>query len=142
MKQERDFLVYVVQIPDQYTIIINYGKDDNEPLLFVEEDPVRVGDTIKIIQPGKEIIDTKTEKLLGYYDLIKAKLEIVEMYENFSVCKIVKRENVSTMSRVLSPMFVEKTEISYEKLQVSESEIVGTDKLVKEIHIGDPVIFD
>lgn len=141
MEHNRAFPTYVVQIPDKFTVIINYGKEDDNQYHLIENVGISVGDKIKVIQPGKEIIDPKTEELLGYYDLTKAELEIVEIFDRFSVCKNVQRENVSTVGRMLSPMFAEKTEISHESLQVSENEIFGTDKLDKEIHVGDPVIF-
>ena len=138
---EREFSVYVVQIPDAYTVIINYGKEDNEDSFLTTREHVKVGDKVRIVKPGKEVTDPKTKKSLGFHDLTKIELEIVEMFEKFSVCKLVVRESTSTVTRVLSPMFLEKQTISYKELDVDAKSMLPVEELETEIHIGDPVIF-
>lgn len=74
---------YVVEIPNNNTIIINVGFEDG----------YQVGDKLKIYEKGPEIVDPKTKEALGRKDYIKDTVEIVETYANFSECqRFVTRE--------------------------------------------------
>lgn len=145
--KKRAFEYYVVAILNESTVLINYGRDDNEKYLrlSLDEFKVKIGDTVEIISPGPEIFDPKTKKSLGYYDHVKEKLEIVEMYNNFSKCQ--KLETITTST---SNIFdVAKTlqdnvktvkrpkKININKEQITKLETNDTSNI---INVGDPVI--
>lgn len=71
----------VIDIIDKFSILINYG----------EEQGAKKGDKTRIIIEGREIYDTR-ENFLGTLDIIKDELEIVTVYNNFSICKKFKKK--------------------------------------------------
>lgn len=105
----------VIEILDEYSILINYGKDDG-----ANED-----DEIRIISIGPEVIDPVTGKNLGTLDSIKSTLTIVTVYEKFSLCKKIKTttKNIlispisqfQTTSKESRPINVDKNSISNRK---------------------------
>lgn len=144
--KERTFDYYVVAILDESTILINFGRDDNDEYsrMSLDEFTVKVGDTVEIISPGPEIIDPLTQKSLGYYDHVKEKLEIVEMQENFSKCQKIETITTSTpniFDLTKSLQGNVKTEkyaksININKEQITKLEVNDSSNI---INIGDPI---
>lgn len=69
----------VINIIDNYSLIINYGKSDGAD----------VGKKVRIFEEGTPIYDG--EEFLGNLDIIKSDLEIVAVYDRFSICKYIKK---------------------------------------------------
>lgn len=115
----------VINIIDEYTIIINAGYKDH----------ISIGDKIRVYSEGEEIFDLDGKKL-GVIDITKDKLEVVEVFEKFSICKkiLLKEQNV------LQPInFIRKEEIIC-KLNVKKEEISNIKyRDVSPITIGDLV---
>ena len=61
----------IVRIVNDRNIVINAGNDQG----------LKEGDILEVFVPGEEIIDIDTGELLGTLDIIKAKLEIKNLYE-------------------------------------------------------------
>lgn len=142
---EREFLFYVVAIPDEYRILINGGKEWNDkvfsaPYLDNEEDIVKVGDDIEVLIPGNEIIDPITKKSLGFYDYVKDVLEVTEIHDQFFECSKITRAKNSVIES-LSPMFGASSTL--EELDVNPDQILEsiTDANSDLISLGDPVRF-
>lgn len=105
----------VIEIIDEYSILINYGRDDG-----ANED-----DKVRIIGIGPKIIDPETREELGTLDLIKATLTITTTYDKFSLCEKVETttKNIlisplsqfQTTSKITKPLKVDKEKISNKK---------------------------
>lgn len=67
----------VSEIIDQYTIAINIGKDKG----------VSNGMKFHVLEPNITIKDPQTEETLGEFDYIKATVEVITVYEKFSLAK-------------------------------------------------------
>lgn len=118
----------VVEILDEYSILINYGRNDG-----AEED-----DIVRIISIGPKVTDPITKENLGTLDSIKATLTIVHVYDGFSLCK-----NVVTLTKnlLVSPLSQFQTELKENKpINVDKGNISNkkppNDKTIK---IGDIV---
>ena len=97
----------------------------------------RSGDSLRIIEPGKDIvIDGKN---YGQYDGIKAVIEVVAPYENFSVCKRVVRKNIDMLNPIsaIQKTIARATPLNVEKEDISNSINSPT---VTPIKVGDTVI--
>ena len=118
----------VIRILDEYTIIVNAGKDK-----------LKVDDIIKIYSTGEEIKDIDGS-VLGYYSFIKDELKVVQVEDNYSICKKDKTTIQAIGSSIaLSPM-LDSTIAVKESLKVNESEISPIkQKADPFIHIGDQV---
>ncbi|MEO4055098.1 hypothetical protein [Solibacillus sp. CAU 1738] len=125
----------VIKIIDEYSVVINGGLDES----------ICKGDEIEIFVEGDVITDPFNDnKELGTLDFIKASLEAVEVYRNFSVCKKFEEKEVYTPSaieRVIAPMgqFQGSTKIvkTLKKIEIDEKEITGRIKGDSIIKIGD-----
>lgn len=67
----------VSEIIDQYTIAINIGKDKG----------VSNGMKFHVLEPNITIKDPQTGETLGEFDYIKATVEIITVYERFSIAR-------------------------------------------------------
>jgi len=68
----------IAEILNEYNLIINCG----------EEEGVQIGNTFKIKGfSNKEILDPITDEILGYIPFNKGTGVVVEVYDNFSICK-------------------------------------------------------
>nr|DAY30860.1 MAG TPA: Flagellar assembly protein T, C-terminal domain [Caudoviricetes sp.] len=117
----------VIAIQDEYTVLIDYGLRSS----------ARSGDSLRIIEPGKDIvIDGKN---YGQYDGIKAVIEVVAPYENFSVCKRVVRKNIDMLNPIsaIQKTIARATPLNVEKEDISNSINSPT---VTPIKVGDTVI--
>lgn len=144
--EDRKFQFYVVAIPDEFTILVNGGRNYNESiyesnLQYIEE-PIKVGDSLSVVIPGKEIFDPKTKSSLGFYDYVKESLEVTKIHWDFFECaKITKTPNGVLGS--LSPMFG-SSENKLAELKVNNKDLIDTDSFdfSEKISIGDPVRFN
>lgn len=115
----------VIKIIDEYTIMINAGYKQN----------ISVGDEIRVYSEGEDIFDIDGKKL-GIVEIIKDELEVVEIFENFSVCQKIKISE----KNVLQPVNFIIRKKSNCKLNVVKEEISNIDyRDKKPIKIGDLV---
>ncbi len=118
----------VVEIVDEKNIIIDYGS----------EDEANVGQEVRIIEKGKNVIDPDTQESLGELYLVKDEIEIVTVYPKFSVCsKIVKKKK--DLLNPLSSFLV----VQHEKVELKVDIDSSTNRKLKTsnaIKIGDIVV--
>lgn len=121
--------IHVSKILSSTSLVISSGTNDG----------VDLGDEFNIIQSGIEIIDDFTQKKLGTYDRIKAKVEVTEVFKDFSIAKKLSRK--SAMAPILGSSLLGTT-TTVEKLPVLETEIsnLEIEKFDEIIHPGDKVI--
>lgn len=145
MSQEktRSFPLYVVRILDDKTLIINIGYDDNEEYYMrgIDEFATKVGDKIRVIEPGDKIIDPITKKELGFLDRTKEELEIVELLPKMAICKKIKKQTTSPgVIGIMTGMQPSSENISV-PLNVNKSDIQSISFTKEPIKVGDPVQF-
>lgn len=78
----------VIAMQDEHTVLIDYGLTNG----------TRIGGTLYIIKPHKDIALSGKDN--GSCDEIKAIIEVVAPYENFSVCRHIAHKNIDTISTV------------------------------------------
>lgn len=117
----------VVNIPNEYSIVINAGKNDN----------ISIGNVFEIYSEGNEIIDPVTEESLGALDLIKATLEAVNVFEKMSLCKNKIRDSgLNDLGVLMATGFNgRRKSLNVEELQISGDFVNSKEK----IKIGDKV---
>ncbi|CZQ83556.1 Hypothetical protein Tpal_460 [Trichococcus palustris] len=125
---DKNAIGYIVEIPNEYTVIINVG-----------EFSVSVGDKIYIYESGKIIEDPITNQKLGQYDFIKETVEVTEVYQEFSVCKKVVRKKGNKISIAMTPLLQENIYVTYDELKVNPDENKHWAISNSLISIGDPV---
>ena len=122
------FETTIISIPNKKTVLIKGGVDQG----------INVGDEFRIISKGKEVIDPNSHESLGTYDLVKAKLEVTQVYELFSELKKVERISSPLFQATLS---MTQTKVITKNIPVSESEIDNDDNDSENsnstIQIGD-----
>lgn len=101
----------VVEIIDEYSLLIDYGAEKGA----VD------GEKVRVIEVGPEVIHPKTKQKLGTLDSIKSELEIVDIYQHFSVCRKVVSETYNVLINPFSQFEKERSWI--EKLNVDANEI-------------------
>lgn len=122
----------VIKIIDEYSIVINGGL--NEDVTIEEEVEIFIkGDSIEY-----------DGEVLGTLDFIKERLEVTEVYLNFSVCKKIVKEKVyqpSGLERALASYNLfggnTVTKISEGKIKVKQEEITGRKTGDETIRLGD-----
>lgn len=97
----------VINIIDKFNIIINYGSNDGA----YERQKVRISTT------GDEILDLDG-KFLGNIEIIKEELEITRIYDNFSICKKIRINEINPFQPI---SFVKKERRAVE-LNVKEED--------------------
>lgn len=110
--------IKVAHVLEGGIIIINYGFREN---VSTDNSKIRLGDILEIYEGGFEVIDPDTKESLGVYENIKSTIEVIDMKDRFSICKIVDLES-SIQKMYLSPM--------HKKLHSND---------VSDIHVGDKV---
>lgn len=86
-----DFKTYkVIEIVDDITLLIDYGFDNN----------AKRGDTLRIIEKGERVMIDGTD--YGTLDPIKAIVEVITPYQQFSVCRKVIRGTVHLLDPLIS----------------------------------------
>ena len=97
----------VIDIINKYSIVINYGFNSG-----AEE-----GEKIRIFTKGKEMFDLN-KKSLGHIEMIKDELEIVKVFDFFSICEKIKIKE----RNILQPMHLIRTERTRVELNVEEKD--------------------
>ena len=97
----------VINIINKFNIIINYGSNDG----------AYEGQEVRISTTGDEILDLDG-KSLGNIEIIKEELEITKIYDNFSICKKIKINEVNPFQ----PISLIKKEIRAVELNVKEED--------------------
>ena len=94
MNNEEKVVAKVVHVTDEYSVVINRGKDQG----------VKQGDTYLIYSLGPELVDPDTSESLGMLELIRGRaivrhvqekvstLETIEFDETAGRRKIIKRD--------------------------------------------------
>ena len=96
----------VIDIINIYSIVINYGFSSG-----AEE-----GQEVRIFSRGKEMFDLN-KKSLGFVEMIKDELEIVKVFDYFSICEKIEIKE----RNILQPMpFIRKERIK-KPLNVDDS---------------------
>lgn len=133
----------VAKIIDNYTLVISGGKDHE----------IQLDDQIAILDlNGVEIKDPFSGELLGHYPLVKDKVKVIQVYEKFSICKTLYKQN-SINSKVISNSLklsqtglISKNNIKTRKrLNIESSKVNDEDaryKSNKPIKIGDIVVVE
>jgi hypothetical protein len=81
----------VVQVLDEYKIVINKGIDDE-----VEE-----GDNYLIFALGDEIVDPETKENLGRLEVVRGKARVIHVQERLSTLKSTDRTDSGGRKRVV-----------------------------------------
>lgn len=103
----------VIEIMDEYSLIINYGTDDG-----AEE-----GDELRIIDVGEIVRDPKSGQSLGTLDCIK-EIVIVEIpYEKFSICRQYEVKDYNFLSPLNDSLFFNFSEKQLKKLNVRPEDL-------------------
>lgn len=122
----------VVRILSDKKIVISAGKKQN----------ATVGAKYDIYEVGEEIIDPKTNNSLGTLDYIKATVEVVTVYDAFSIAEYITR-STKTVTQGIMSAFSESNKTVTEKtihvLPVDEGAIKPQRIKNKLIQIGDPI---
>ena len=115
----------VAKIIDVYTVVINRGLAHG-----VEEDMRFV-----IYEPGEEIKDPEGGDLLGKFEYVKAKVEVVDVQEKFSTAETY--ETHTTTTPALQPLIGQTTR---NKLPLDEETSARLQKGLRPlVKIGDLV---
>lgn len=130
--------VKVAAIPNQYTVIINYGLKDDQSS---DEKHAYVSQELEVYVKGEDVYDPDTGDFLGRFDPIIEKLEITEVYDNFSVARKIKKRRKNLAEQFASPMLMEKEEKIVQKLHVNEDDLMEPLEYKSKISIGDLVKF-
>lgn len=118
----------VIEIMNEKELIVNYGSKHG----------AEVGDDLRVYSIGEEVLDPETKASLGTLDIIKDELEVVIVYEKFSICKKIKRINFNTIVNPLATRTqVESVEINIDKSQISGRK---SNNYKSQIQVGDSVV--
>lgn len=113
----------VIRILDEYTIIVDIGKSR-----------LQIGDQIAVYEYGEPICDL-SGNVLSNYEFIKAKLEVVDVNDSYSVCK---SQTTTKNVRPLSPIF-ETTVTKRKPLNIDNASIEPLNQYNSRIKKGDPI---
>lgn len=119
---------YVIKIVDENTIITSLSKES-----------VSVGDLIEVYENLAEIIDPISNKYLGVYSVPIEEFIVIDIFSDYSVCKIYKRTyNVMTsFVNALNPLMDEDDDKLSSVLNPDQNELLKPSKHI--ISIKDPV---
>lgn len=114
----------VIRILDEFTILIDAGVSC-----------VSVGDTVQVYQDIETIYDLAGNSL-GDFSYIKDELSVIQVSDNFSVCR--KNESyVPTLT--LSPLLQQSIYVKKKPLSVNPADFSPLPPIDKTIHLGDKV---
>lgn len=114
----------IVKIIDEYKVVVNGGSAQG----------IKSGDILEVFEPGEQVVDPDTGASLGTLDLIKAKLRVVDLFEQMCVCTNSEDELKSAFAQAMvssnltkpRPLNVDATDISG-----------GYENVSKKIKVGD-----
>lgn len=117
----------VIEIVNEKTIIVDCGRIAG----------VEGGDKLRILERGEKVYNPTTEENLGSLDLIKTTVEIVSLYEKFSLCQRINRDQ--TMNTMLNPLSnFQKNLVRIEQINVdTESTTNRKIRTSSPIKVGD-----
>lgn len=115
----------VIQILDEYRLIINIGKNY-----------LCKGDRVYIYDQNTDVKDIDGT-VLGSYECFKDSLQVVDVYDKFSICESIA-ETSSGLSFAISPL-LEDTISKKTKLNIEHSLLEHIQTHNKCIKIGDIV---
>lgn len=118
----------VIEILDEYSILINYGRDNG----------AYKNNEVRVVSVGPEIIDPETNESLGTLDFVKETLTIITPYDKFSLCRKVEK---ITRNIIVSPLAQFNTStLTNKSLNVDEVTLsnnqLDNDPMIK---IGDKI---
>ena len=116
----------IIRIMDEYTVIIDGGKNDN----------LELGNILQISEPSEPLINPLTSEIIGYLDQIKAHVKIFAIYDTFSICKSNETYSVD-MNAGMFALFAASTRDTIKPLKVEPSEVTPLTKSDDPIRIGD-----
>lgn len=132
--------IKVIKIPNSYTLLINYGRDDFEDL-----GKIKLGDKVSIFDKGIEVTDPETGESLGYYGETKEFLEITNIFDKFSEVSKITRTSKSSLASILqtnlSPLLNATMQETKETININNDQSNGYSNANKEISLGDLVNF-
>lgn len=120
-------LGHIIRILDEYTLVIDIGNR------YVSN-----GDKIKVYQPLDDICSLDGTKL-ATYDHVKDILEVVDVEDNYSVCKKPAKKVQSPLSKLALSPLLEAAETTRPKLNVDEASIKPLPEHDDIIRLGDPI---
>jgi len=88
----------IIKIIDEYTIVINKGKNDN----------VMVGDLCLIYEIGEELFDIDSNKSLGNLEIVKGKGEVIHTQEQMSTIKSIEEKVTRMIQKPTMPFMSEE----------------------------------
>lgn len=120
----------VINIMSNTQLIIDYGINNG----------AEIGEVVRVIEQGEIVKDLKG-KSLGTLDAIKETLEITEVYENFSICqKIIREEYPNPITMALSQFNARQTQETVSEINVDAGDITNLAPPTKKpIKTGDIV---
>lgn len=123
------YKTHVAKILNEKSIVLAGGWTDG----------IDTGDEFNIVKIGKQVKDDYTGELLGTYDRIKVKVEVTEVYENFSIAK--KLQRISVLSPLITTGALGSRTVS-EELPIRHEDIdpVILNEFEKNVLLGDVAI--
>jgi hypothetical protein len=122
----------VIEIINSKEIIVDYGFADG----------AKVGDVVRILQIGRDIIDEERGVLLGTLDAIKDEVTVCTIYEQFSLCKkvqIIRSSHLDPFANISDAFITTKKE--FKDIHVDQSLSTNlTVPLPDPIKVGDKAI--
>ncbi|UNL43169.1 hypothetical protein G8B22_08500 [Ligilactobacillus agilis] len=129
--------IKVIAIPDETRILINYGYEDDDEY---STSYAKEGQRVAVVANGVSISDPDTKDFLGEYTPIKKKLEITDVFANFSVIRNVSHKDTSFLATV-SPMLRSTSTKVFDPIPVNPEQILNINEDTNMISVGDKVIF-
>lgn len=114
----------IARIIDEYSVVINGGKDCG----------IAPGDKFEILSPGLEIADPDTGESLGTLDFIKARIVARDVFPKMSVC-MSQDYNSALVASIATAMIGKPAELNV----ASEDIAGGYGDIDETIRIGDLV---
>lgn len=132
--------IKVIQIPNSYVLLINYGREDFEAL-----GKIKLGDKVSVYDKGIEVIDPETGESLGYYGETKEFLEVTNIFAKFSEVSKITRASESPLSSILqkslSPLLSVTNTETKSNINIHETQSKNYVNTDKDISLGDLVNF-
>ena len=113
----------VIRIIDDFTIIVDAGSRQ-----------LSIGDVIAVYEYGEPILDLSGNRISNY-EFIKARLDVVDVNEAYSVCK---SEATIKKMQPLSPIF-ETTVTERKRLKIDKTSVEPLQTYNECISKGDPI---
>jgi hypothetical protein len=120
----------VVKIISEYSVVINAGSEQG----------LKLNDELEIFIPGNPVIDPDTGEELGTLDLIKAYIEVTDVFEKMSICKNINTVQKGFLESINTLNALTFTRTERVRLNVDSSQISNDfSDLDSQIRIGDLV---